>query len=87
MILISAALMMGRTKRVGGNIGPKARQPLPGALHKKRREWGRERQGISRIGFSTKNMNQDRFAKSLSTEKGRQGIDCIRSGFWYFVQI
>ena len=86
--------MMGRTKRVGGNIGPKARQPLPGArqplpgaLHKKRREWGRERQGISRIGFSTKNMNQDRFAKSLSTEKGRQGIDCIRSGFWYFVQI
>ena len=48
-------------KRVGGNIGPQARQPLPGALHKKRREG--EGQGISeaenwQISLSEKNQNR-----------------------------
>ena len=58
--------MMGRTKRVGGNIGPKARQPLPGALHKKRREWGRGGRASVELAFQQKNMNQDRFSRSLS---------------------
>ena len=47
VIWILAAL--GRTKRVGGNIGPQARQPLPGAPHKKRTEWGRGRDEASAL--------------------------------------
>ena len=70
-------------KRVGGNIGPQARQPLPGALHKKRREWGREGQGISEAESGT-NSGKIPFQTEVAPQRIQNRVWQIHLNIWIY---